>query len=137
VAVICRGLFASSRQTRIKLVQSPETATIAVSFWTMMLLKEESDIRSAGQPRTDTPPTVPLPALAPEAVMAAPPAEPLNVHEKALIAFSEYLEREIEESIGKPTRTAAMMAGPLSQVETAKNRAKVFLAQQKAKAGGG
>ena len=74
-------------------------------------------------------------AAAPEAMMAAGPGEPLNGHQKALIAFSEYLEREIEEPVGKPARTAAMMAGPPSQVETAKSRVEMFLAQQKAKAG--
>jgi phospholipase C len=95
-------------------------------------------IRTTGQPRTDTPASVQLPALAaaPEVMMAAPPGEPLNGHQKALIAFSEYLEQEIEEPVGRPARTAAMMAGPPSQVQTAKNRVELFLAQQKAKAGG-
>ncbi|HEV3084746.1 MAG TPA: hypothetical protein VGY66_33595, partial [Gemmataceae bacterium] len=62
--------------------------------------------------------------------------EPLNGHQKALIAFSECLEHEIEEPVGKPARTAAMMAGPPSQVETAKSRVEMFLDQQKLKAGG-
>ena len=79
--------------------------------------------------------SLPVTAAAPEA-MAAGPGEPLNAHQKALIAFSEYLEREIEEPVGKPARAAAMMAGPPSQVETAKSRVTMFLAQQKAKAGG-
>lgn len=93
-------------------------------------------IRTAGQSRADTPESVPLPRLtaAPEAMMRA---EPLNAHQKALIAFSEYLEREIEEPAGKPARAAAMMAGPPSQMETANRRVEKFLAQQKAKAGGG
>jgi phospholipase C len=95
-------------------------------------------IRTAGEARTDTPGSVPIPAIAAsEAMMAAAPGEPLNAHQKALIVFSEYLEREIEEPVGKPARTAAMMAGPPSQVETAKSRVEMFLAQQKAKAGGG
>ena len=97
-----------------------------------------SAIRTTGQPRTDTPGSVPIPTMAaPEAMMAVGPGEPLNGHQKALIAFSEYLEREIEEPVGKPARTAAMMAGPPSQVATAKNRVEMFLAQQKAKASGG
>lgn len=98
-----------------------------------------SAIRTTGETRTDTPGGVPIPAsaAAPEAMMTAGPGEPLNGHQKALIAFSEYLEREIEEPVGKPARTAAMMAGPPSQVETAKSRVELFLAQQKAKAGGG
>jgi hypothetical protein len=65
---------------------------------------------------------------------AAPVSESLNAHLKALIAFSEYLEREIDEPVGKPARTAAMAAGPLSQVKTALHRVKLFLAQQKAEA---
>jgi hypothetical protein len=71
-------------------------------------------IRSAGQPRTDTPGSVPLPtlAVAPETKAAAGPAESLNGHQKVLIAFSEYVEREIEEPVSKPARTAAMLAGP-------------------------
>ena len=95
-------------------------------------------LRTTGPPRTDTPVSVPLPALAaaPEALAAAGPAEALNGHQRALIAFSEYLEREIEEPVGKPARAAAMMAGPPSQVATAKSRVAMFLAQQKAKAGG-
>lgn len=98
-----------------------------------------SAIRTTGEPRTDTPGSVKIPAMAaaPEAMMAAGPGEPLNGHQKALIAFSEYLEREIEEPVGKPVRKAAMMAGPPSQVATAVSRVELFLAQQKAKAGGG
>jgi phospholipase C len=94
-------------------------------------------IRTTSQARTDTPASVPLPALAaaPEAMMAAEAGVPLNGHQKALIAFSEYLEREIEEPVAKPARTAAMMAGLPSQVSTAKNRVEMFLAQQKVKAG--
>ena len=53
-----------------------------------------------------------------------------------MAAFSEYLEGEIEEPVGKPARAAAMMAGPPSQAETAKSRIQMFLAQQKVKAGG-
>ena len=68
--------------------------------------------------------------------MEAQTDEPLNANQKALIAFSEYLEKEIEEPIEKPARSVAMMAGPPSQVETAKRRVELFLAQQKAKATG-
>jgi hypothetical protein len=79
----------------------------------------------------------PLPTTPPvaEAMMAAGPGELLNAHQKALIAFSAHLEREIEEPAGKPARAAAMTAGPLSHVETAKSRVEMFLGQQKAKAG--
>lgn len=94
-----------------------------------------SAIRTTGQPRMDTPSSVPIPAIAAasEAAMAAGPGEPLNGHQKALIAFSEYLEHEIEEPVGKPARAAAMMAGPQSQAETAKSRVALFLTQQKIK----
>ena len=90
-----------------------------------------SAIRTTSQPRTNTPGSVPIPAMA--ATIAAGPVEPLNGHQKALIAFSEHLEKEIEEPIGKPARAMAMMAGTPSQVETAKSRVSMFLAQQKAK----
>jgi phospholipase C len=77
-------------------------------------------IRTTGQPRTDTPASVPVPAMAaaPEAMVEAEPSETLNAHQQALIAFSEQLEREIEEPVEKPARYAAMAAGPQSQVET-------------------
>ena len=92
-------------------------------------------IRSSGQPRTDTPASVPVAAPG-EATMAAGPGEQLNANQKALIAFTERLEHEIAEPVGKPARATAMLAGPPSQVETAKSRVRVFLAQQKAKAVG-
>src|SRR4029077_20502844 len=46
-------------------------------------------IRTTGQPRTDTPASVALPAMAAERAMMteAESAEPLNGHQKALIAF--------------------------------------------------
>jgi phospholipase C len=89
-------------------------------------------VRATGQPRIDTPGSVPVPTTEPE---VAAPAEPLNAHQQALLAFSEHLENEIDEPVGKPARRAAMTAGPLAQIETAKSRVKIFLAQQKAKAG--
>jgi phospholipase C len=90
-----------------------------------------SAIRTTGSPRTDTPASVPVPKLA-----AAPvAAEPLNLHQSALVAFSEHLEQEIDEPAGKPARSIAMLAGPLAKIETAKTRVKMFLAQQKLKAG--
>jgi phospholipase C len=97
-----------------------------------------SAIRATGQARADTPTSVPMPTVTAEAAgtAAVGPVEPLNGHQKALVVFSEHLEREIEESIGKPARRVAMMAGPPSQVETAKSRVRMFLAQQKAKFGG-
>jgi phospholipase C len=96
-----------------------------------------SAILTTDQPRTNTPASVPLPAAVPEAMMATGTSEPLNGHQSALVGFSEQLEHEIEEPVGKAARTVAMMAGATSQIETAKNRVQTFLAQQKAKAGGG
>ncbi len=90
------------------------------------------------QPRADTPTSLPvpteLPAVMRERMLAAESGEELNSQQKALIAFSEYLEQHIQEPVGKPLRAAAMMAGPPSQVATAKERVNLFLAQQKAKA---
>lgn len=74
-------------------------------------------------------------AAASEAAGEVGPDEPLNGNQRALIAFSEHLEREIDEPVGEPLRTAAMTAGPPSQVETAKERVALFLSRQKAKAG--
>jgi phospholipase C len=92
-------------------------------------------IRTTGQPRTDTPDALPVQAVdsLSEARIAAAQPEPLNAHQKALISFSEHLEREIEQPVGKKERMAAMLAGPQLQVETAKERVEIFLAQQKAK----
>lgn len=97
----------------------------------------DSAIRKTGKPRDDTPESVPIPMAMMMAGSEEEEAkEPLNANQKALIAFSEYLEREIEESAGKPVRTMAMAAGPTSQAETAKERVKIFLEQQKAKPDG-
>jgi phospholipase C len=95
-----------------------------------------SAILATDQPRIDTPIAVPVPTLT-APMMATLTSEPLNGHQSALVAFSEQLEHEIEEPVGKVTRAAAMIAGPTSQVETAKSRVEMFLAQQKAKAVGG
>src|SRR5262245_49459613 len=48
-----------------------------------------SALPTTGQPRTDTPASMPLPVLAaaPEVLSAGGPGEPLNGHQKALIAF--------------------------------------------------
>ena len=90
-------------------------------------------IRTNGDPRSDTP--VSLAPSAPETLIGLAADEPLNCHQKALIAFSEHLERAIDEPVGKPARAAVILSGALSQVETAKKRVEMFLNQQKAKAG--
>jgi hypothetical protein len=75
----------------------------------------------------------PPPALALAAVAVEEPAEPLNEHQKALIAFTEVLERQIQEPAPvKALRAVAMQAASaLTRVETAKSRVESFLAQQK------
>ena len=96
-----------------------------------------SAIQADGKPREDTPASlvVPteLPAVAAEKMLAAEAGEELNPQQRALVAFSEYLEQDIQEPVGKPARVAAMMAGPPSQVAAAKERVNLFLAQQKAR----
>jgi phospholipase C len=95
-------------------------------------------VQSSGQARDDTPEslTVPTeaPALAAARMSAAETAERLNPQQQALVTFSEYLEEEIQEPVGKPLRSAAMTAGLPSQVMTAKDRVNLFLAQQKTRA---
>jgi len=95
-------------------------------------------LRFGDQPRDDTPAVLAVPteahAVAAERMLAAATAEQLNPQQQALVAFSEYLEQEIEEPVGKPLRSAAMTAGLPSQVMTAKDRVALFLSQQKARA---
>jgi phospholipase C len=99
-------------------------------------------IRTTGRPRDDTPASIELPqamlmaAAATVEPVESEPGQPLNAHQKALIAFTEHLEQEIEQPVGKPTRVIAMSAGASAQVETAKSRVELFLAQQKTKAVG-
>jgi phospholipase C len=96
-------------------------------------------IRATGGPRTDTPATIQLPTQMRELMAAAPGltdaelAEPLNGHQGALVVFTEQLEQEFSEPAGKPIRAAAMAAGPLTRIATAKERIELFLGQQKAK----
>jgi phospholipase C len=94
-------------------------------------------IRTVGEPRTDTPAALPVPvpplALAAAEVAVAEPTEPLNEHQKALLAFTDLLENEIQEPAPlKAMRSLAMNTGSaLTRVETAKNRVESFLAQRR------
>ena len=95
-------------------------------------------IRSDGRPRDDTPAslTAPaeLPAVTTQKMLDAVSGQALNPQQQALVAFGEQLENEIQEPIGKLTRSAALTAGMPSQVAVAKERMSLFLRQQKAKA---
>ena len=93
-------------------------------------------IRTTGTARDDTPP----PLAAPEPVLefaaaqvaVAEPAEALNEHQQALLAFTDLLENEIQEPASVKTfRHLAMKAkSTLTRVEAAKGRVDAFLAQR-------
>ena len=93
-------------------------------------------LRLDGQPREDTPASlvVPTESAAAAGTPLAAESEDLNPQQKALVAFSEYLEQEIVDPVGKPARGMAMMGALQSQVVVAKERVHLFLAQQKARA---
>jgi phospholipase C len=96
-------------------------------------------IRRTGRPRTDTPATLPVPALAmairaeelPDGasndVTAAELAEPENDLQRSLGAFAEHLE---EETHGPKIPQALMAAGPYADGELAKRRVEGYLNQQ-------
>ncbi len=92
-------------------------------------------IRTTGDPRQDTPQTVPG---APTHLFAAAPvhveqAEPLTKNQRGLIAFTEHLESQIIEPAGRPARAMGMTAGPQSQAAVVQDRVDLFLAQQKSR----
>jgi phospholipase C len=90
-------------------------------------------IRMTG-PRQDTPQTVPVPPAQLVSAVQVGRAEPPNVNQEALIAFTERLESLIVEPAGKPVRQAAMKADLQTRVMVAKERVELFLQQQKARA---
>ena len=89
-------------------------------------------------PRTDTPASIPVPAMARSRLAASErDRRKLNDHQAALISFSEFVETKLDQ----PTRTGAvrrerMMAGTDEQEAVAKERLELFLRQQKTKAKG-
>jgi phospholipase C len=93
-------------------------------------------------PRNDTPESVPVPPLTvqagPSGIADEELAEPLNENQKALLAFSKYLEQQTTIPRAPPgpveTETAPFAAGPLIETEQAKQRVEAFLNQQKSKA---
>jgi hypothetical protein len=108
-------------------------------------LHQQFGPRDNRAPRTDTPDSIDVPAIALKMAMeklpegAAPDMtpdefeEPINDLQRSLMRFSEHLEQQ--ETPVVPQRQ--MMVGPLSQEQLAKDRVQVFLDQQKAKAAGG
>jgi phospholipase C len=94
-------------------------------------------LRPDSPPREDTPASLVVPtesAAVATGKLLAEESGDLNPQQKALVAFSEYLEQQIVDPVGKPARGMAMMGAPLSQVVVAKDRVNLFLAQQKARA---
>ncbi len=92
-------------------------------------------------PRTDTPVSVPVPALlaveGPLGFTDQELAEPLNENQKALLVFSKHLEQQtvFSPAPGPVAMEAALPeAGPLNEFQLAKRRVLAFLDQQKAKA---
>jgi phospholipase C len=88
-------------------------------------------IRMTGQPRSDTPESVPVPALmrAVKADVAEEPEE-LNENQKALLAFTDYLEQET--ALPAVPRVVAAAAGPGAQAKLAKDRVRAFMDEKKA-----
>jgi phospholipase C len=90
-------------------------------------------IRTSGEPRTDTPGSVPVPQID-MTLTDAMLAEPMNENQKALLVFSEHLERQI----GGPGIVAPVPADAmppvLAQADMAKRRVQAFLDHQRAKA---
>lgn len=97
-------------------------------------------IRTKGGPRTDTPPEVPVPALAMAMRAEELPVgaaedstleelnEPENDLQKSLIVFAEHLEER--ETRRSKAPQPMMMGGPLAEGELAKRRVEGFLNQQ-------
>jgi phospholipase C len=97
-------------------------------------------IRTDGTPADNAPASITLPAgqqsLAVAGIAAiSDMAEPMNEHQKSLLAFSSALEAEIgEPAILKEMRAAAMRSGSVvAQLEAAKTRVQALLAQHRAR----
>jgi phospholipase C len=90
-------------------------------------------IRTTGQPRTDTPESVLVPAVM-RAVAAgmAEELEAMNENQKALFAFTEYLAQQT--TMPAAPRAVAAAAGPAAQAKLAKQRVQAFMAEKKAAA---
>lgn len=92
-----------------------------------------SAIRTTGNPREDTPPSIlmPMRATSPD-VQALMASEPLNENQQALINLSQYLEPEIQPmafTVGEGVEPQA------EEAERAKVRVSAFLQRKKVEAG--
>jgi phospholipase C len=92
-------------------------------------------IRTTGQPRSDTPESVPVPALMSVAAEGAEEQpEELNENQEALLAFTDYLEQQT--ALPAAPRVIAAAAGPGVQAKLAKDRVRAFMAEKKAQMAG-
>lgn len=93
-------------------------------------------LRSAGEPRGDTPESV-LPGMRrarAKARVAEPPPEGLNRLQRAIVSFSEVLEKETKDSAERRVvRSMALNDGPEAQSAVAEERARRFLRQHGAR----
>ena len=96
-------------------------------------------IRTSGPPRDDTPAGLALASGARVTTLLDVEQESdaqLNEHQRALIAFSRYLENELDDDpSAKNERSMAMLEGVGAQVEVAKRRVNQLIRQQRRKAG--
>lgn len=98
-------------------------------------------IRTSGQPRTDTPASVPAPVLPMAAAPvggapgAAMPPEEMNENQKALLAFSEHLAKKTV-TPAAPAGAVMAPAAPVSPAKAAKLRVRAFLGERKKKVAG-
>jgi len=95
-----------------------------------------SIIGATGGPRQDTPASVST-QVAPRAALltkAALAEKPLNDNQRAIISFSQYLEKQTKDKdTNKVKRSMKMMSVAVDQVGIAKQRARLFLKQRGAK----
>jgi phospholipase C len=95
-----------------------------------------SIIGAAGGPRQDTPTSVStqVAARAVALTKAALAEKPLNDNQRAIISFSQHLEKQTrDKDANKVKRSMKMMGGPVNQVGIARQRARLFLKQRGAK----
>jgi phospholipase C len=95
-------------------------------------------IRSTGTPRDNTPATIALPAA--QQAMAVAPGLPqavdeMNENQRALLAFTQFLEPQIEEPATlKGARAALAQSGSVpAWIEAAKSRVQALLSQHRAR----
>jgi hypothetical protein len=90
-------------------------------------------IRPFVQPRADTPPSIPVPEIE-VALAAAMLDEPMNENQKALLVFSEHLERQTAVPAKLSVAPVEAMHPVVAQADLAERRVRAFLDCQRAKA---